>query len=78
MKFTRDAKGRLGWFTIAFLLLGLITFIPMIGREIYQYIKYPIKFEWEDIKSYTAMIIIGSVLRFTVIYLIGLPFWLSI
>lgn len=63
----RDLIGFVGWLTIS-IVFGLISIIPMVLRETYQYKHYRLlKFEWEDIVRYGIAIIIGSVIHYMII-----------
>ena len=56
----RDWIGLACWLLVS-ILIGLLAFPVMIGREVYQYKHYHLaKFEWEDIIRYSFAVIVGS------------------
>lgn len=63
----RDRIGLACWMLIS-ILVGLLTFPVMVGREIYQYKHYHLeKFEWEDVVRYSIIIIIGSIINYLIL-----------
>lgn len=63
----RDLYGLVGWFAIG-IVLGLVSLIPMVAREIYQYKHYKLSmFEWEDVVRYSVVIALGSVLQYLIL-----------
>ena len=51
------------------ILIGLLAFPVMVGREIYQYKHYHLaKFECEDVVRYSIIIILGSIINYLILY----------
>lgn len=63
----RDIKGLWGWLIVT-LVVGIIALPIMVGREIYQCIKYRIDLEWEDVARYSLVIFFASAIRYTLIF----------
>lgn len=63
----RDWYGVVGWFIVS-LLINLLALIPMVYREYYQYKRYNIEFEWEDVIRYSIVILVGSITAFSTAY----------
>lgn len=64
----RDWIGLACWLLIS-ILIGLLAFPVMVGREIYQYKHYHLaKFEWEDIVRYSVVILLGSIINYLILY----------
>lgn len=40
----------------------------MVYREYYQYKRYNIEFEWEDVIRYSIVILVGSITAFSTAY----------
>ena len=60
----RDWIGLACWLLVS-ILVGILTFPIMVGREIYQYNHYHLaKFEWEDIVRYSVVIVFGSIINY--------------
>lgn len=59
----RNVLGIVGWLIVA-ILLGLISEILMIAREEYQYQRYKIPFEHDDVRRYSISIAIGCLIRY--------------
>ena len=63
----RDWIGLAFWMLVS-ILIGLLAFPIMVGREIYQYKHYHLsKFEWEDVIRYSVIIIIGSIINYLIL-----------
>lgn len=63
----RDWIGLACWLLIS-ILIGLLAFPVMVGREIYQYKHYHLaKFEWEDIVRYSVVILLGSIINYLIL-----------
>ena len=63
----RDWVGLACWLLVS-VLIGLLAFPVMVGREIYQYKHYHLsRFEWEDIVRYSLVIIIGSIINYLIL-----------
>ena len=63
----RDWIGLACWMLVS-ILIGLLAFPIMIGREIYQYKHYHLaRFEWEDVVRYSIIIIIGSIINYLIL-----------
>ena len=63
----RDWIGLACWLLIS-ILVGLLAFPVMVGREIYQYKHYNLsKFEWEDIVRYSVVILLGSIINYLIL-----------
>lgn len=72
---SRDNKGTIGWSFLA-LIFGIIVLPFMIGREIYQSIKYPYNgFETDDAIRYGIFICIFSVFHYCICELSNCPVW---
>ena len=66
----RDWIGLACWFLLS-VLIGIISLPLMIWREVYQYDKYQLpRFEWEDVVRYSLVIIIGSVVNYSLLNLL--------
>lgn len=65
----RDIKGLWGWLIVT-LIVGIVALPIMIGREIYQCVKYRIDFEWDDIKRYSVVIGIGSIVHYILLFVL--------
>lgn len=66
----RDWIGLACWFLLS-VLIGIIALPLMIWREVYQYDKYQLpRFEWEDVVRYSLVIIIGSVVNYSLLNLL--------
>ena len=66
----RDWIGLACWFLLS-VLIGIIAIPLMIWREVYQYDKYQLpRFEWEDVVRYSLVIIIGSVVNYSLLDLL--------
>ena len=66
----RDWIGLACWFLLS-VLIGIIALPLMIWREFYQYDKYQLpRFEWEDVVRYSLVIIIGSVVNYSLLNLL--------
>ena len=60
----RDWIGLACWLLVS-ILVGILAFPVMVGREIYQYNYYHLaKFEWEDIVRYSVVIVLGSIINY--------------
>ena len=60
----RDWNGLACWLLVS-ILVGILAFPVMVGREIYQYNHYHLaKFEWEDIMRYSVVIVLGSIINY--------------
>lgn len=63
----RDWIGLACWLLIS-ILISLLAFPIMVGREIYQYKHYHLaKFEWEDIVRYSVVIVLGSIINYLIL-----------
>ena len=63
----RDWIGLACWLLVS-ILVGLLAFPVMVGREIYQYKHYHLaKFEWEDVVRYSIIIILGSIINYLIL-----------
>ena len=63
----RDWTGLACWMLVS-ILIGLLAFPIMVGREIYQYKHYHLaKFEWEDVVRYSIIIILGSIINYLIL-----------
>lgn len=63
----RDWIGLACWLLVS-ILIGLLAFPIMVGREIYQYKHYHLaKFEWEDVVRYSIIIILGSIINYLIL-----------
>lgn len=58
-----NVLGIVGWLIVS-ILLGLISEILMIAREEYQYQRYKIPFEHDDVRRYSISIAIGCLIRY--------------
>lgn len=66
----RDYIGLICWF-LAGILLGSVSLLLMVARELYQYYNYRLPyFEWEDIVRYGVVIMLGAVIHYEIIYAI--------
>ena len=66
----RDWVGLACWLLVS-ILVGLLAFPVMVGREIYQYKHYHLtKFEWEDVVRYSLVIILGSIINYLILDLL--------
>ena len=66
----RDKKGLVGWFLVS-IITGLLALPVMIGREYYQWKHYYLpNFEWEDVIRYSIVILLGSAINYSLLYLI--------
>lgn len=66
----RDWIGLACWLLVS-VLIGLLAFPVMVGREIYQYKHYHLtKFEWEDVVRYSLVIILGSIINYLILDLL--------
>lgn len=64
----RDWIGLACWLLVS-ILIGLLAFPVMVGREIYQYKHYHLaKFELEDMVRYSIIIILGSIINYLILY----------
>ena len=62
----RDWIGLTCWLLVS-ILVGILAFPVMVGREIYQYNHYHLaKFEWEDIVRYFVVIVLGSIINYSI------------
>ena len=63
----RDLIGLACWLLVS-ILVGLLAFPIMVGREIYQYKHYHlVKFELEDVVRYSIIIILGSIINYLIL-----------
>ena len=63
----RDWVGLACWLLVS-VLIGLLAFPVMVGREIYQYKHYHLsRFEWEDVVRYSLVIILGSIINYLIL-----------
>ena len=63
----RDLIGLACWF-VASVLFGIICFLVMVVREIYQHAHYFLsRFEWEDVIRYGVVITIGSIIHYWIL-----------
>ena len=63
----RDWIGLACWLMVS-ILIGLLAFPVMVGREIYQYKHYHLaKFELEDVVRYSIIIILGSIINYFIL-----------
>ena len=63
----RDWIGLACWMMVS-ILIGLLAFPIMVGREIYQYKHYHLaKFELEDVVRYSIIIILGSIINYLIL-----------
>ena len=63
----RDWIGLACWLMVS-ILIGLLAFPVMVGREIYQYKHYHLaKFELEDVVRYSIIIILGSIINYLIL-----------
>ena len=66
----RDKKGLIGWFLVS-IITGLLALPVMVGREYYQWKHYYLSnFEWEDVIRYSIVILLGSAINYSLLYLI--------
>lgn len=62
----RDCIGLVCWLMVS-LLLGSVSLLLMVAREVYQWKRYHLaRFEWEDVVRYGIIITIGSVIHYWV------------
>lgn len=62
----RDLVGLICWLIIS-TLIGLFALPIMVAREYYQYKYYHLaKFEWEDVVRYSVVIILGSIINYSI------------
>lgn len=63
----RDYIGLICWFVVS-VLLGSISLLAMVVREIYQWKRYNLpKFEWEDVVRYGIVITLGSIVHYWIL-----------
>lgn len=63
----RDYIGLVCWFVVS-VLLGSISLLAMVVREIYQWKRYNLpKFEWEDVVRYGIVITLGSIVHYWIL-----------
>lgn len=63
----RDYIGLVCWFVVS-VLLGSISLLAMVVREIYQWKRYNLpKFEWEDVVRYGIVITSGSIVHYWIL-----------
>lgn len=63
----RDYIGLICWFVVS-VLLGSISLLAMVVREIYQWKRYNLpKFEWEDVVRYGIVIMLGSIVHYWIL-----------
>lgn len=59
----RDCIGLACWFLVS-IAIGLWSLPLMVGRELYQWLRYHLpRFEWEDVVRYAVVIVVGYVVR---------------
>ena len=60
----RDLIGLVCWFLVS-ILLGSVSLLLMVVREVYQWKKYYLpRFEWEDVIRYIVVIDLGSIIHY--------------
>lgn len=63
----RDYIGLTCWFFVS-VLLGSLSLLVMVSRELYQYYRYQLQaFEWEDVVRYSLIISMGSVVHYEIL-----------
>lgn len=63
----RDLIGLACWFMVS-ILLGSISLLAMVAREVYQWKRYHLpRFEWEDIARYGVVITLGSIIHYWIL-----------
>lgn len=63
----RDLTGLVCWL-VASILLGSVSLLAMVAREVYQWKRYYLpRFEWEDIIRYGVVITIGSIINYWIL-----------
>lgn len=63
----RDLIGLACWLAVS-ILLGSVSLLAMVVREVYQWKKYNLpRFEWEDIIRYGVVITIGSIIHYWIL-----------
>lgn len=60
----RDLIGLVCWLA-ASILLGSVSLLAMVVREVYQWKRYNLpRFEWEDVIRYGVVIDLGSIIHY--------------
>lgn len=60
----RDLIGLVCWLA-ASILLGSVSLLAMVVREVYQWKRYNLpRFEWEDVIRYIVVIDLGSIIHY--------------
>ena len=63
----RDLIGLAYWFMVS-ILLGSISLLAMVAREVCQWKKYHLpRFEWEDVIRYGVVITLGSITHYWIL-----------
>lgn len=63
----RDLTGLACWLAVS-VLLGSISLLAMVVREVYQWKRYNLpRFEWEDVLRYGVVITIGSIIHYWIL-----------
>ena len=63
----RDLIGLACWLVVS-VLLGSISLLAMVVREVYQWKKYHLpRFEWEDVIRYGVVITLGSITQYWIL-----------
>ena len=63
----RDLIGLVCWLA-ASILLGSVSLLAMVMREVYQWKRYNLpRFEWEDVIRYIVVITIGSIIHYWIL-----------
>lgn len=63
----RDLIGLVCWLA-ASILLGSVSLLAMVVREVYQWKRYNLpRFEWEDVIRYIVVITIGSIIHYWIL-----------
>lgn len=63
----RDLIGLICWLA-ASILLGSVSLLAMVVREVYQWKRYNLpRFEWEDVIRYIVVITIGSIIHYWIL-----------
>lgn len=63
----RDLIGLVCWLAVS-ILLGSVSLLAMVVREVYQWKKYNLpRFEWEDVIRYSVVILLGSIINYFIL-----------
>lgn len=63
----RDLMGLACWLVVS-ILLGSISLLVMVAREVYQWKRYCLtRFEWEDVVRYSIIITLGSIVHYWIL-----------